>query len=77
MSLFRQCVDFLGLITATKKLQAIKLLTYLKTFGALKYYLSFISYLRSYIHFYAYLLKPLHFLKTKLLKSAPVSSQQK
>lgn len=77
MSFLGQPVDFLGLTTVTKKLQAIKLLTYLETLGALEYYLGFTGYLRSYIHFDAQLSEPLHSLKTRILKSAPVSGQQR
>lgn len=75
MSLLEQRIDFSGLTTTTKKLQTIKLLIYFKMFEVLEYYLRLTGYLRSYIHFYTKLSKPLHFLKTRFLKSAPVSSQ--
>lgn len=47
-----QQVNSLGLITLKKKFRAIRHLTYLKTLGALKYYLGLTGYLCSYIHFY-------------------------
>lgn len=74
MGLLSQHVNFLGLTTAIKKLQAIKLLTYQETLGVLKYYFDLISYLCSYIHFYTQLLELLYFLKTRLLKSIPISN---
>lgn len=52
VSLFGQRIDSLGLTTVKEKLQAIKLLTYSKTLGALEYYLGLTGYLRFYIHFY-------------------------
>lgn len=74
VSLLGQYIDSLGLTTTTEKVQVIKLLTYSETLGALEYYLGLTGYLRFYIHFYAQLSEPLHSLKTRLLKSAPVSS---
>lgn len=53
VGLLGEYIDFLGFTTAVEKLQAIKLLIYLKIFKALKYYLSFTGYLRFYIHVYA------------------------
>lgn len=53
VGLLGQRVDSLGLTTAKDKLQAIKLLTYPDTLGALEYYLGLTGYLRFYIHFYA------------------------
>lgn len=43
----------------------------------LEYYLGLTSYLCSYIYYYAQLVEPLQSLKTAILKSAPVSEQQR
>ena len=77
ISLFGQQVNSLGLTTSDKKLKAIRLLHYLETLGALEYYLDLTGYLRSYIHFYAQLASPLQALKTRLLKGAPETGQQR
>lgn len=77
VGLLEQRVDSLGLTTAKDKLQAINLLSYPDTLGALEYYLGLTGYLRSYIHFYAQLAEPLQALKTSLLKGALVAGQQR
>lgn len=69
-------VNSLGLTTAKEKLNAISLLHYPDTLGALEYYLGLIGYLWSYIHYYAQLAEPLQSLKTSLLKVALLSGQQ-
>ena len=53
VGLLGQRVNFLGLTTSDEKLNAIRLLRYPETLGALEYYLGLTGYLRSYIHFYA------------------------
>ena len=50
---------------------------YLEALGALEYYLGLTGYLRSYIYFYAQLASPLQAFKTRLLKSAPETGQQR
>lgn len=77
VGLFGQRVDFLGLMTAEDKLQAIKLLAYPNMLEVLKYYLGLNGYLRSYIYFYAQLAKLFQTFKTSLLKGASVASQQR
>lgn len=59
VGLLGQRFDFLGLTTSSEKLKAMRLLQYLKTLGALKYYLGLTAYLRSYIHFYTQFASPL------------------
>lgn len=61
--LLNQKVNILGLTTAKKKLDAIRLLQYLLTVGVLEYYLGLTAYLRSYIYYYAQLAEPLQILK--------------
>ncbi len=77
VGLLGQEVNTLGLTKAKKKLDAIRLLQYPLTVGALEYYLGLTGYLRSYIHYYAQLAEPLQTLKTTMLKSAPLSGQQR
>lgn len=77
VGLLGQQVNSLGLITAKEKLNAISLLHYPDTLGALEYYLGLTDYLWSYIHYYAQLVEPLQSLKTSLLKAAPLSGQQR
>lgn len=77
VGLLGQQVNLLGLTTAKEKLNAISLLHYLDTLGALEYYLGLTGYLRSYIHYYAQLAELLQSLKTSLLKAAPLSGQQR
>ena len=72
-----QQVNFLGLTALDKKLKAIRLLHYPETLEALEYYLGLTGYLRSYIHFYTQLASPLQALKTRLLKGAPETGQQR
>ena len=75
IGLFGQRVNSLRLTTSDEKLNAIRLLTYPDTLGALEYYLGLTGYLRSYIHFYAQLAAPLQELKTSLLGHVPVAGQ--
>ena len=77
VGLLGQRVNSLRLTTSDEKLKAICFLCYPETLGALEYYLSLTGYLRSYIHFYAQLASPLQALKTRLLKSAPETGQQR
>ncbi len=77
MALLGQRVNSLGLSTSEEKLNAVRLLKYPKTLGALEYYLGLTRYLRSYIHYYAQLASALQALKTRLLKKAPESGQQR
>ena len=77
MVLLGQRVNSLGLTTLEQKLEAIQLLSYPETFGALEYYLGLTGYLRSYIHFYAQLAAPLQSVKTALLRDAPLGGQQR
>ena len=77
IGLLGQQVNFLGLTTSDKNLKAIRLLRYPETLGALEYHLGLTGYLRSYIHFYAQLASPLQALKTRLLKGAPETGQQR
>lgn len=74
--LLNQQVNFLGQITSEEKLRAIKHLIYPKTLYALKYYLGLTGYLRNYIHYYAQLADLLQMVKTTMLKSACLLSQQ-
>lgn len=76
VGLLGQEVNTLGLTTAKKKLNAIRLLQYPLTVGALEYYLGLTGYLCSYIHYYAQLAEPLQMLKITMLKSAPLLAQQ-
>ena len=59
VALLGQQVNSLGLTTLERKLDAIRLLSYPETLGALEYYLGLTGYLRSYIHFYAQPAAPL------------------
>lgn len=77
VGLLGQRVNSLGLTTSDKKLKAVCLLRYSKALGALKYYLGLISYLRSYIYFYVQIASLLQGLKTRFLKSALESGQQR
>ncbi len=77
VALLDQRVNSLGLTTSEQKLEAIRLLSYPETLGALEYYLGLTGYLRSYIHFYAQLAAPLQSLKTSLLRDAPLGGQQR
>ena len=72
IALLGQQVNSLGLTTSEQKLNAIQLLSYLETLGALEYYLGLTGYLISYIHFYAQLAARLQSLKTALLRDAPL-----
>ena len=53
IGLLGQEVNTLGLSTAKKKFNAIRLPQYLLTMRALEYYLGLTGYLRSYIHHYS------------------------
>ena len=77
VGLLGQQVNSLGLITSDEKLKAIRFLRYLETLGALEYYLGLTGYLRSYIHFYVQLASFLQAFKTRLLKGAPETGQQR
>lgn len=67
----------MGFTTSDEKLKAICLLRYLETLRALEYYLGLTGYLRFYIHFYTQMASPLQAFKTRLLKGAPDSGQQR
>ena len=77
VGLLGQEVNTLGLTTAKEKLDATRLLQYPLTVGALEYYLGLTGYLHSYIYYYAQLAEPLQTLKMTMLKSAPLSGQQR
>lgn len=75
VGLLGQEVNTLGLTTAKKKFNAIRLLQYPLMVGTLEYYLGLTGYLRSYIHYYAQLAELLQTLKTTMLKLAPLLGQ--
>lgn len=77
VGLLGQRINSLGLTTSDEKLKTVRLLRYPETLRALEYYLGLTGYLRSYIHFYAQMASPLQALKTRLLKGAPESGQQR
>ena len=76
VGLLGQEINTLGLTTVKKNLNAIRLLQYPLTVGALEYYLGLTGYLCSYIYHYTQLAEPLQILKTTMLKSAPLLGQQ-
>lgn len=76
VALLGQQVNSLGLTTLEQKLEAIRLLSYPETLGALEYYLSLIGYLKNYIHFYTQFATPLQSFKIVLLRAVPLNGQK-
>jgi hypothetical protein len=77
ISLLRQKIDSLDLITAENKLKAIVKLSFLKTLKDLKKYLEMIEWLRDYVVYYAQKAESLQKRKTNLLKEDSVKRKSR
>ncbi len=77
ISLLKQKIDSLELITAENKLKTIVKLSFLKTLKKLKKYLDMIEWLRDYVVYYAQKAESLQKRKTNLLKKNSVKKKSR
>ena len=77
VTLLRQKVNRLGLITLAEKLKAISLIKFPATLWDLKIYLELTSYMWNYIPLYSLIACLLQEIKTHLLKDTPDHSKER